>query len=320
MKSMDKLFRTIVSVFAVIGLSAVTPTWAQEDVLTSDIELSMQLSQGGFLRGRAPVDETVTVNGQPVSRNDSGDFFIGLDRAAAARLDFISSGANAKYQFKASIPRRIYESGVSITGLSKAIGEADDPVGHDNLFPSAAEIDEDIARALGPAKTLGEASELREKIQSESARKATAFASDAQTTGFLQDWIMPIRVPYRVSSTWGASRTYAGKTTPHGGVDLAAPTGTEIFAPADGVVSLADADFYYEGGVVFIDHGLGLTSIYLHMSEVNVAEGQQIRQGDLLGSVGAKGRATGPHLCWRLHWNGRAVSMDPQSLVGPDEN
>jgi murein DD-endopeptidase MepM/ murein hydrolase activator NlpD len=56
------------------------------------------------------------------------------------------------------------------------------------------------------------------------------------------------------------------------------------------------------------------------MSDVNVAEGQQIRQGDPLGSVGAKGRATGPHLCWRLHWNGRGVSMDPQSLVGPDEN
>jgi hypothetical protein len=117
---------------------------------------------------------------------------------------------SAEFQFTASIPRRVYEPGVSITGLSKAIGKADDGVGPDNLLPDAAEIEADIARALGPARSLREASDLRERIQSESTRKAIASAIHAEASAFLQDWIIPPGGAYRVSSSSGSRRLPIG--------------------------------------------------------------------------------------------------------------
>ncbi|HRK64871.1 MAG TPA: M23 family metallopeptidase, partial [Terricaulis sp.] len=97
------------------------------------------------------------------------------------------------------------------------------------------------------------------------------------------------------------------------GVDIAAPTGTPIRAPAAGVVSFANADMHFEGGLVFIDHGQGLITMYLHMSRLDVTAGQRVEQGQVMGAVGASGRATGPHLCWRMRLNGR--QLDPSVAI-----
>jgi murein DD-endopeptidase MepM/ murein hydrolase activator NlpD len=102
---------------------------------------------------------------------------------------------------------------------------------------------------------------------------------------------------------------------PHYGVDVAAPPGTPVTAPADGVVAIAHPDMYYTGGTVVLDHGHGLTSVYSHLQEVWATEGGRLRQGDPIGSVGATGRATGPHLDWRINWFDQR--LDPALLVPP---
>jgi murein DD-endopeptidase MepM/ murein hydrolase activator NlpD len=101
---------------------------------------------------------------------------------------------------------------------------------------------------------------------------------------------------------------------PHYGVDLAAPSGTPIHAPAAGLVVLAEPDMFLEGGLTMIDHGQGLISYYLHQSRQHVQAGQRVERRQLIGEVGMKGRATGNHLCWRLTWRGR--HMDPSLLIG----
>jgi len=100
---------------------------------------------------------------------------------------------------------------------------------------------------------------------------------------------------------------------PHFGVDLAAPKGTPILAPADGIVSLASEEMYFEGSLIMIDHGQGLISYYLHNETVDVEDGQRVTQGQQIGTVGSRGRSTGPHLCWRLKWRGR--NLDPELLT-----
>ncbi|MBW8302981.1 MAG: M23 family metallopeptidase, partial [Brevundimonas sp.] len=89
--------------------------------------------------------------------------------------------------------------------------------------------------------------------------------------------------------------------------------GTVIRAPAAGRVTLAEPDLHFEGGLTLIDHGQGLITAYLHQSRLDVRAGQDVRRGDSLGRVGMTGRATGPHLCWRMKWRNR--NMDPSLLT-----
>ena len=96
-------------------------------------------------------------------------------------------------------------------------------------------------------------------------------------------------------------------------MDVAAPTGTPVRAPAAGRVTLAEDDLFYSGGTVILDHGYGLSSSFLHLSAVSVAVGDELEVGELIGAVGASGRATGPHLDWRMSWRNRRI--DPQRLV-----
>ena len=146
------------------------------------------------------------------------------------------------------------------------------------------------------------------RIQREAALKQEGFASIAPLEGWLDGFIQP--VAGRISGTWGNQRVLNGvPASPHFGYDIAAPAGTPVRAPASGVVTLAQPDMHYEGGLVFIDHGQGLITMYLHMSRLDVHVGDRVRQGQVIGAVGASGRATGPHLCWRMKWRER--QLDP---------
>lgn len=116
---------------------------------------------------------------------------------------------------------------------------------------------------------------------------------------------MPL-AKWRLSARFGGQRILNGEPKrPHYGCDLAAPTGTTITAPAAGRVILAEPNMHFEGGLTMIDHGQGLISYYLHQSRLDVATGQDVTRGQAIGAVGATGRATGPHLCWRLKWRDR---------------
>lgn len=148
--------------------------------------------------------------------------------------------------------------------------------------------------------------EVLERIRQETVRKGEAHASRWEGDGFSAGFIRPLEG--RLSSPYGAQRFYNGEARrPHYGVDIAAPAGTPVLAPAAGVVTLADEDMYFEGGLIFVDHGQGFNSVFMHLSELNVAVGDVIEQGQVIGLVGSTGRSTGPHLDWRIRWQGRNV-------------
>ncbi|MGD2008216.1 MAG: M23 family metallopeptidase, partial [Cellvibrionales bacterium] len=134
------------------------------------------------------------------------------------------------------------------------------------------------------------------------------------------DWLLAVRAGLdwpaegRISGVYGSQRFYNGTPgSPHYGVDVAVPTGHPVLAPGPGVITLAEPDLFYSGGTVILDHGYGLSSSFLHMSKLHVAVGDEVQPGDLIGEVGATGRATGPHLDWRMSWLDQRI--DPQLLV-----
>jgi murein DD-endopeptidase MepM/ murein hydrolase activator NlpD len=143
---------------------------------------------------------------------------------------------------------------------------------------------------------------------------ARAFGSDSQ--GWAQAFIWPCRG--RFSGRFGSQRIYRGgvPAAAHSGLDIAAGAGAEVVAPADGVVVLAPPPgFSLEGNLVIVDHGMGLSSAFLHLSSTSVRIGDRVRQGQPVGRVGMTGRATGPHLHWAVVWNG--VKVDPLTVVRP---
>jgi murein DD-endopeptidase MepM/ murein hydrolase activator NlpD len=163
-----------------------------------------------------------------------------------------------------------------------------------------------------PQETVTPPPEVLARIKQDSARKAVGFASIAPGEGFATPFIWP--VAGRISSRWGAQRVLNGVLgRPHYGVDIAAPEGSMVVAPADGVVALAETDLFYEGGLLMIDHGQGLITLYLHLSKLDVGLGGSVKQGQTIGRVGKKGRATGAHLCWRMKWRGQ--NLDPSLAV-----
>ena len=140
-------------------------------------------------------------------------------------------------------------------------------------------------------------------------KKRDAFETFSLGRGALDGFVPPAEG--QMSSPFGPTRKYIGvgkdgkaceKVSVHQGYDLAVPVGTEIVAPAAGTVILGDPDLYYEGGTVFLDHGAGLVSVFMHMSEVDVVAGQAVQQGERLGASGNTGRTTGPHLHWAVKW------------------
>lgn len=166
---------------------------------------------------------------------------------------------------------------------------------------------------LPPETVTPQAPEILARIKRDTALKASAFASRDTDDNFKSGLIYPLK-KFVISGRFGNQRILNGvPKSPHYGFDMAAPIGTPIYAPQGGLVVLAEPDLFYEGGLTFIDHGQGLISMYLHQSRVLVKPGDRVIQGQLLGLVGDRGRATGPHLCWRLKWGDR--HMDPNLMV-----
>ena len=165
-----------------------------------------------------------------------------------------------------------------------------------------------VERVSGlPPRTVSPPKDIADRIAREQARVAEARTRDEARTGFAEYFIWPVEG--RISGRFGNHRVYNGTPgAPHSGMDIAAPDGTAVRAPASGVVSFA-ADLYLTGGTLVLDHGHGISSNFLHLSRMDVAPGDQVRQGEVIGAVGATGRATGPHLHWGMNWFD--VRIDP---------
>lgn len=169
-----------------------------------------------------------------------------------------------------------------------------------------------------PSRTVTPPQAQLDRIRREAVKVAAARAPNLERPELLERVLGQFTWPLlgRISGVYGSQRVYNGKPgRPHYGVDVARPTGTPVRAPAPGVVTLAEPDLFYSGGTVILDHGYNLSSTFLHMSALDVKVGDQLDAGDLIGAVGATGRATGPHLDWRMNW--RKQRIDPALLVPP---
>ncbi|KGM51934.1 peptidase M23 [Lysobacter concretionis Ko07 = DSM 16239] len=165
-----------------------------------------------------------------------------------------------------------------------------------------------IERVNGvPAKTVQPPPAIAERIAREQARVSAARARDDARTGFTETFSWPVRG--RISGRFGNQRIYNGTPgSAHSGMDIAAANGTPVMAPASGLVTFV-GDLYLTGGTLLLDHGHGISSNFLHLSRMDVKVGDTVRQGDVIGAVGATGRATGPHLHWGMNW--LDVRIDP---------
>jgi murein DD-endopeptidase MepM/ murein hydrolase activator NlpD len=267
---------------AAVGLSTIA-AYPARAAAPLPFTLSGRPEQGGALIGRARPGATVAVNGAVVGpASADGLFLVGFDRDEKPEVQISVLDGDAWKSRTLPIRPGVYDV-QRIDGLPDA-----------QVTPTAPELLERIAR------------EAKEKQQ--------AFASVDAADGFREGFLVPVAAT-RISSSFGGQRILNGKpNTPHYGVDLAAPEGTPIVAPAAGLVVLAEPDMHFEGGLTFIDHGQGLVAMFLHQSRLEVKAGDRVTRGQVIGAVGQTGRATGPHLCWRLKWRGR--NMNPSLLVG----
>lgn len=244
--------------------------------------LEGNLIQGGLVWGEVRPGSAVSMGGEALDVLDDGTFFAGLGRDAAVTTELVIEGESPCRQ-TLQIKSRKYN----------------------------------ISRVDGvPQKTVTPSQEHMDRIAQERALVGAAKGQRLQRPDLIQGALAGFEWPAtgRISGVYGSQRIYNGTPkSPHYGVDVAVPTGTPVHAPTAGVVTLAESDLFYSGGTVILDHGYGLSSSFLHMSKVHVEVGQEIRTGDLLGEVGATGRATGPHLDWRMSW--RSERVDPQLLV-----
>lgn len=171
----------------------------------------------------------------------------------------------------------------------------------------------DIQRIEGVQnKHVNPPEEVLARIARENTAVAAARRANDNRTDFDVQFIWPLTGP--ITGVYGSQRFYNGvPRSPHYGLDIAAPTGTLVVAPAAGQVTFAAPDLYYSGGTLIVDHGHGVSSTFIHLHKLLVEIGQRVEQGQAVAEVGATGRATGPHLDWRMNWFG--VRVDPQLLM-----
>lgn len=253
-------------------------------VARADVPLTLQgrFQQGGHVIGRTAPRALVYVDGEALTQaSAAGWFFVGFDRDAAASAEIVVRHGRLEARQR----------------LTLAPG----------AFP-VTRID-----GLPPSTVQPTAPGVLARIEREVAVKAEGFASRVDADDFRDGFAWPLD-QIRVTSAWGAQRVLNGTPArPHYGIDLGAAQGTPIRAPGPGVVALAEPDLHFEGGLTLIDHGQGLISAYLHQSRIEVRRGDRVSRGQLVGRVGALGRATGPHLCWRLKWRDR--NLDPSLMI-----
>jgi len=155
--------------------------------------------------------------------------------------------------------------------------------------------------------------EVYERIKRENKWIGEARAINSDLTFFTKKFILPVENAI-ITGVYGSQRILNGKPKwPHYGLDFAAEEGTEIKAMLDGTVTLVEPDLFYTGGTLIFDHGHGISTLYMHLKKIFVKKGQKVKQGDIIGTVGATGRATGAHLDVRLNWF--QVRLDPATVL-----
>ena len=244
------------------------------------VEFYGELTQGGVVVGRTSPSAQLFLNDERIELSKDGYFVFGFGRDA---------GLNQKLK------------------VTDAEGQSEEKI----LTLEKREYN--IQRIEGvPQKTVTPPKEALPRIKKETAQVKAARKQFHKRTDFVSKFQAP--ATGRITGVYGSQRVYNGTPKrPHYGVDYAGPVGTPVSAPASGTVTLVHQDMYYSGGTLIIDHGYGLSSTFIHLSEVLVEVGQEVRQGDLIAKIGQGGRSTGPHLDWRMNW--KTERVDPQLML-----
>ncbi|MGF1608943.1 MAG: M23 family metallopeptidase [Kiloniellales bacterium] len=257
-------------------LSAAAPA------LGGTLQLDGNMTQGGLVIGTTEPDAKVMLDGKTVRVSERGRFVIGFGRDAAPEASLLVEHPDgSRSERRLAIAKRDY----------------------------------DIQRIDGlPPAMVTPPEELLARIKRENEKIWAARAVDRPEPLFESGFAWPAQGI--ISGVYGSQRILNGEPRqPHYGIDIAAPEGTPVTAPADGLVVLAEPDLYYTGGTLIIDHGHGLSSALLHMESLSVAVDERVKLGQPVGTLGATGRATGPHLDWRINWFEERI--DPALLVPP---
>ena len=265
-------------------LSLFRPAYGNETPqLAGTIWQTGKAIQGGLVIGQiASLDTAVTLDDTPLPVSQNGYFAFGFHRDDTNSQQLIITYDNGSVFTTSLNPEvRSYKT-QSISGLE--------------------------------SKYVTPPQDITDRIQQDrqnviKARAQLSSLDDFIVKGF--DW--PVRGV--ITGVYGSQRILNGKPrAPHYGIDIAAPSGTPIISPADGIVTMAD-DLYFTGGTIIIDHGLYISSTMLHLQTMTVQRGDKIKRGDMIGTVGSTGRSTGPHLDWRINWQDKRLDPEIAALA-----
>jgi len=238
--------------------------------------------QGALVRGRTVPGHTIEFMKRTVKVTREGYFVVGIGRDTKSEVSLretMPNGQSILHRF--AVKQRKYKE-QRINGV--------------------------------PKKTVDVPETALKRIRSEQRLVGAARKVHSQREDFRDVFEWPLTGP--ITGVYGSRRVYNGQPRrPHYGIDIAAPTGTLVKAPVAGVVTLVHQNMYFSGGTLIVDHGHGVSSTFIHLNKVLVKEGDQLKKGDIIAEVGATGRATGPHLDWRMNWFNQR--LDPQLLVKP---
>lgn len=246
------------------------------------LEIYSKWIQGGMILGKTSPENTVTFLGRNVQLTENGEFVVGLGRDAKPTVTMIETTPEGKKrQHVFTVKQRQYNE-QRIEGV--------------------------------PKRTVNIPESELPRIRKEVRLTKAARKIETPLTHFQQTFQWPITGI--ITGVYGSRRVYNGvPKRPHYGIDIAAPQGTSVKAPAAGVITLVHEDMYFSGGTIIMDHGHGVSSTFIHLHKSHVKKGDVVEQGQVIAEVGSTGRSTGPHLDWRMNWFNQRI--DPSLLVGP---
>ena len=243
------------------------------------IEFQGKFLQGHFIIGKTDPSAVIQIDKKDIKVSKDGYFVFGLDRDRKFDI-LITKTVNGK---KEIITKKVLKRKYRIQRI-------------DGL----------------PENKVTPPESVYKRIREENNKIGEARAINSNLTFFKDQFIMPVEGI--ISGVYGSQRILNGKPKwPHYGIDIAANQGTLIRSSASGKVTMAENDLYYTGGTIIMDHGHGISTIYSHLESVMVSVGDEINQGDIIGTVGSTGRSTGPHLDFRVNWF--QTRLDPMSLL-----
>ena len=260
-----------------IGTTLAAPAGAEPTLALRD-----DVTQGAMVRGATSAGAAVTMNGQSLPVSAEGAFVFAVARA-----------------FEGDVTLRASDVDGSTAELIVPVANREFEVQRIDGLPQDK---------VTPPRTQ----EVQDRIWQDVVQIRKGRGVESQRTDFTEAFLWP--VDGIVTGVFGSQRILNGTPkSPHSGLDIAGDTGTPVLAPAGGVVTLWHPDMYFTGGTLIVDHGHGITSTFIHLSDTLVAEGDVVTQGQAIAKVGATGRATGPHLHWSMNWG--KVRIDPQLLL-----